>query len=300
MNEEIDRLYTNMHTVFDISFGEFTSIIKHITTVIKIDEFYSDIVKLDKMLMYLEKGGLLKIKKYLTSIELEDDVIKNIIVNTPEILLFSDRLEYIFPIFKGDDFKGYALLNENDYRAYSILSMKDRYYDVNYECYKNDLVVKSMLGSLSRKDVMDYYNITEKSSLLDKFYALSAKYNKRNYYFYKEENPLIALKAKLTTRDDDNLYYCDICGNGFNDHEDLKTYHIIPLEEGGVDDIYNIACMCNECSSSIKNMTYDEYSEDLIRGLYRRAEKKFPEYLVKMNSYFNSKGIVYQIGGKRK
>lgn len=305
----IDQIFENMNTIFNISKDEMTKIITHIL-YIDDDVFYKSVINSKSLLCFSEKN-LIKLKNYLKEMTDDDNLIKNIIVYIPEILLFSNNCNNIFPLYKSNEFKGIVLLNNEKYKAYDYHSYflnpnYNIFYDGNLNMYRvkkrNDIqeceiIVQSMLELLSRKDIMDYYGLNNNSTLEDKFYALSSRYNKRNYYFYKSENPLIGLKAKSTTYQEDGKYHCDICNKGFNVPDSLKTYHIVPLSEGGADEIYNIACLCDKCYSFIgggikihtmydKNFTDDDL---LIKILKARINNKVPGYSNKVNSYFRKR-----------
>ena len=295
----IDKIYQNMNKVFNISYEELAKIISHIIYIDK-DDFYKNIIKYESLMCFAEKN-LNKLKDYLSEMTDDDNLIKKIIINIPEIILFSDKCTNIFPLYKANEFKGIVLLNKEKYKAYDYYpdffnSNQKIIYDGNINMYRlktrnniqeSEIIVQSMLELLSRNDIMDYYGLNENSSLTDKFYALSSRYNKRNYYFYKTENPLIGLKSKLTTCQEDKKYHCDICNKGFSDLKELKTYHIIPLDNGGVDEIYNIVCLCERCNSFIKsNDMNTDYNEKLIEILKSRIQRKIPGYSNKVNSYF--------------
>ena len=298
---DLKKLYNNIHSVFYISPEEFKDIIVNILKLDKKGIFYHRLITPNRMIKCFEKENLLALRDYFSSLNLDLDTMIDTIIYIPEILFFADKLDSIFPIFKAKDFKGIALINNGEYKAYDYIDISDndKFYNYMYNkdydnpknvrkeiLYEDDTIVESMLEMLSRKDVMDYYGINEKSSLKEKFYALASQYNKRNYYFYKERNPLIEKKAIASTRTD-SKYHCDLCGRGLDDPEDLIAHHIIPVSKGGADEIYNIVCLCNRCNNLLKpHRNDDKYRSLLIMALKERLKKTNPEYINKVNNYF--------------
>lgn len=51
---------------------------------------------------------------------------------------------------------------------------------------------------------------------------------------------------KEAAKDRDN-YTCQKCGKYVNHHSRINAHHIVPLSEGGEDDIENISSLCNQC-----------------------------------------------------
>ena len=300
--KRFDEIYHDMHSVFNLNTLMVRDIIIHFLSVTFKDDFYKEFTKVDIMEKCLKKKNLIKLREFLLSIKLKPLDINVLLICTPEILLFSNRIMDIYPLFKSNEFKGYALLNGEKYKSYdsveeyflnNINNLQDEYSNLyaykekEKQDFENNLTVRSMLELLKRKDVMDYYDINSNSTLRDKFDALSSRYNKRNYYFYKVENPLIALKVKKSTYDIDKKYHCDLCNNGYDNIDKLKTAFIIPLEENGNDEIYNIVCLCQNCFQKYQNKYYDnDFKKEEISALKRRIGRKNPEYLNKIHSYF--------------
>ena len=304
-----NNIYRDMHSVFKLDPEIVRDIIIHLISISFKDDFYKEFMKVDSINKCFKKKNLLQLNNYFSSLKFTKSEINLLLKYTPEILLYSNRIRDIYPLYKSSDFKGYVLLNGEDYRAYDSVddflendgnNLKIDYSSINnfkeaisvdirrnLLDFENNLTVKSMLELLKREDVKDYYGIDDNSSLREKFDALSSKYNKRNYYFYKVENPLIAQKVKKSTYGVDKKYHCDLCNRGYDTIDELQTAFIVPLEDNGADEIYNMVCLCKNCYKDYKNKLHDiTYKKLLIESLTARIAKKNPEYLNKIRLYF--------------
>lgn len=133
-----------------------------------------------------------------------------------------------------------------------------------------------------------------------------------------KRNPEVSLRTKLRTRDKNGFMHCDFCGcssNSDNMYESNKstrmfeTHHIIPISEGGIDNLYNTACLCPGCHTRIHNylrlrkildagqnvelpegvlgefITFSEWG-NFIQNVRNRIAKDTPEYLSNFDELF--------------
>lgn len=288
-------IHDNIKQVFELEDEEVQLILSRIISLDPNDPFYKDSLNLDTFLVHFEIDNLNRVKRIFNELSSDKELAKQTLIYTPFILLFSEKPENIFFMCKDSDIKGYTIIHNNEFKSYNCISRlpksirdANNYDESNYE---NAFMVNSMLQSLQRKDVQEYYGIDENSTLEQKFYALSSNHNKRNYYFYKKRNPLLGVKALLSTLNkDDGKFHCDVCNSAFNSTDDLYIYHIKPLDNGGDDELYNISCLCSSCYDKAKKYALENASQtELIDGLKRRIKENFPDYINKVNSYFNQR-----------
>ncbi len=134
-----------------------------------------------------------------------------------------------------------------------------------------------------------------------------------------KRNPAVSLKTKLRTKDSEGFLHCDLCGNSSSDaniygsNRSIKmfeSHHIIPISEGGIDNVYNTACLCPGCHTRIHNylklrnkldsgkrddlpegtigeyLTMAEYGT-LLNNVRNRLIKDTPEYLPNFEKLFD-------------
>lgn len=192
LKDNLSRISSSLEKIFSINFDEFSLLIKTIIQDINVDDFYSKTLIYEGKISNFDEPQLLEIKKLFIHLGLSDLEIKKIIVTIPEILLFSNRIEDIYPIYKNNTFKGIVLINENDYRAYSYSESSYKLASLNNLANNkiNDYryLVENLLNSLKREDIKQQlgFEITEDTKLNDIFLALTKDYSRKNYYFKKK------------------------------------------------------------------------------------------------------------------
>ena len=141
--------------------------------------------------------------------------------------------------------------------------------------------------------------------------------SKRVRKTYKR-NPEVSLRTKLRTKDENGFMHCDFCGcssisdNMYGSNKSTRmfeTHHIIPISEGGIDNLYNTACLCPGCHTRIHNylrlrkifdsgqdvelpegvlgefITFSEWG-NFIQNVRNRILKDTPEYLPNFDELF--------------
>ncbi len=187
------KISLNFENVFSINFEEFSSLINTIIKDVTFDEFYNKLLKKKTQFNSFEESSLLEIKKVFINLGLGELEIKKIILTIPDVILFSDKIEDIYPIYKSNEFKGIAFVNDNEYRAYSYSesSYRLRYLNQILDSKTNnyDYIIESLLNSLKRKDVREELNIKSDNELdlKDKFTVLTRIYSKKNYYLKQKK-----------------------------------------------------------------------------------------------------------------
>jgi len=107
------------------------------------------------------------------------------------------------------------------------------------------------------------------------------------YEFWKKKhetgvrrNPVVAAITKRRACDCDGNYCCELCGEKAFEPSLFHSHHMIPLGEGGVDNIYNTVCLCPNCHSIVhsKRITLSQRA-----GLYEKIRQHLlddaPEYI---------------------
>lgn len=307
-----DVLFSIFNTTFDIDKLEFNEVMFQIMSInFDYDEFYGALYQNESFYECFKIENLTSLRNFLMQIGLDDQNLKRVINDVPEIVLLSTKIDSIYPLFKCDDFKGIAFLQGSSFKAFMLPKVIDffkvkkfRNYDFNieyerlislsyYNEYENKETVSQLMETLNRNDSMVYYGLTINSTLKDKFDALANVFDQFNYYFLKPRNLLVERQAKQTAMGDDQMYCCDLCAKKSADSKFLGTKHIIPLNQGGKDDIYNLACLCEECQGRIdRNHVNMARTEQILSALKRRLYDNYPQYHNVLLAWFNISGNV--------
>ena len=66
-----------------------------------------------------------------------------------------------------------------------------------------------------------------------------------------KRNAAVSLRTKLRTKDIHGYMHCDFCDSTSKSISMFESHHIIPISEGGIDNLYNTACLCPNCHTRI-------------------------------------------------
>lgn len=86
---------------------------------------------------------LTKLKENLKSVGLDELTIKNLIIKSPIIILFGDKLDDVFFLYKADKFYGYTILINNEYMTYMFNA------NVQSNVITNNTMIDMMLSSIA-------------------------------------------------------------------------------------------------------------------------------------------------------
>ena len=103
-------------------------------------------------------------------------------------------------------------------------------------------------------------------------------------------NPKVSLFTKLRTRDEQGVMHCDLCGEFASlDTRNFEAHHIIPLANGGIDNVYNTVCLCGNCHNRIHSKVPPTMFEigRMLEKVRERVIKTTPYYLQKFDRLFN-------------
>lgn len=182
LRNNTDDLFQNFHDIYKLNFKQTIDILERIINNALNDEFFKKMLENQEIDFLFDKNYLLRIKNHLLSFGITEETIKRIIINTPQILLFSNNIDNIHLLFKNNFYKGYVLTHNNDYKSYGFfnsLSIDD--YDIT-NC---DYIIRDMFNSLERNDIKTINNFNEKPKIQldDKINALTKENSKKNFYF---------------------------------------------------------------------------------------------------------------------
>ena len=146
---------------------------------------------------------------------------------------------------------------------------------------KDSSVPKEKKGPMSFSDMMKQFEKTPKGR------EILAKIKKG----YKR-NPYVSLYTKERAKDKDGNYCCDLCGGKSFFGDGFESHHLIPLKDGGVDNICNTVCLCSYCHDFIhsRKAPLTLYQQSKIwNDLYNYVKDRDPEFLDFVIKYFEYK-----------
>ena len=129
--------------------------------------------------LYLFSYELLsKLKENLKSVGLDELTIKNLIIKSPIIILFSDKLDNVFFLYKADKFYGYTILVNNEYMTYMFNN------NVQSNVITNNTMIDMMLSSVAdakkQEQLKVYFKHLERNYSLKNFYFKTIKDSKKD------------------------------------------------------------------------------------------------------------------------
>lgn len=103
-----------------------------------------------------------------------------------------------------------------------------------------------------------------------------------------KRNPVVAAITKKRARDQDGNYCCELCGSKSFDSRSFDSHHMIPISQGGIDNIYNTVCLCPSCHRLIhSNRVTLSQQFDLLHNIKIHLVKDNPEYLPEFDILFS-------------
>lgn len=162
----IKDIYNNIFDVFEITKEEFNTLILNIINSFQYNE---NLKKKEFSMNIFSIENLLELKSMLIKIGLTEEEIKKIIVKSPIILLYSDKLDNIYYLFKNKKYYGYTILDNKKYYTFLLND------NLNSNIISNNYIIEKMI---------DYYNI--KKFEKEDFDNLESDFKLKNYYFKKK------------------------------------------------------------------------------------------------------------------
>ncbi len=162
----IKDIYNNIFGVFEITKEEFNILILNIINSFQYNE---NLKKKEFSMNVFSIENLLELKSMLIKIGLTEEKIKRIIVKSPIILLYSDKLDDIYYLFKNKKYYGYTILDNKKYYTFLLNDY------LNSNIISNNYIIEKMI---------DYYNI--KKFEKEDFDKLESDFKLKNYYFKKK------------------------------------------------------------------------------------------------------------------
>lgn len=168
-----------IYQIFRITFGltskEFDALAKNLRMAVVCNDYLKEI----NSDLYLFSYELLsKLKENLKSVGLDELTIKNLIIKSPIIILFSDKLDNVFFLYKADKFYGYTILVNNEYMTYMFNN------NVQSNVITNNTMIDMMLSSVAdakkQEQLKVYFKHLERNYSLKNFYFKTIKDSKKD------------------------------------------------------------------------------------------------------------------------
>jgi len=162
----IETIYDNIFNVFKITQEDFKILISNMINAFQYNEKLNE-KEISVNIFSIE--NLQELKSMLTKIGLMEDEIKKVIVKSPIIILYSDKLSDIYYLFKNKKYCGYTILDNKEYNTFLLND------NLSSNIISNNYIIEKMI---------DYYNI--KNFEKEDFDNLESDFKLKNYYFKKK------------------------------------------------------------------------------------------------------------------
>lgn len=166
---DMSALYRNLKDVFDIGSEEFKQLL---TNLILAAEYNKDLFSSEFDLESFKPEFLKKLKGELSGLGFDNNAIREFIVKSPILLVYANKLDRVYYIYKNNKCHGYSVLY--DYR-YSTFLVNE---NLKSSVVENNYITDQMLR---------YYAKGEKSEISkNSFDELLCSNKVKNYYFKKK------------------------------------------------------------------------------------------------------------------
>ena len=187
---------------------------------------------------------------------------------------------------------------------------------------------KQIDDEIKQTEIAESLSDEDKQDLIDAESELNRESGQSNDFVYLHEvskkiknkpkrNVDVSLNTKKRTMDENGFMHCDLCESlgiideSYSSNKSTRmfeTHHLIPLSEGGIDNLYNTTCLCPSCHTRIHNylrlrkkinlgvefddsvmgefMTSSQYG-GLLKKVRERIMKSTPEYIPNFDKLFN-------------
>ena len=187
--------------ILNITQKDADNIVEVVKKCVERDDFYKN-VTLNDVDNIFQRDSILTIEKYLLSFGLSFEQVKEIIIQTPEILFYVNRLQDTYLIYQSGEFKGYVLLDGENYKAYRILEKKDQEIEDEEDVLIGDwrienipeylhvvddhsyqkMLEKAIIQLKTRPDLRALYGISENATTRELLDALTTAYSRKDLY----------------------------------------------------------------------------------------------------------------------
>lgn len=167
IKSNINQIYHNFYDVFELDISQVDTLI---INLIKTFKYNRKLSNKEYSTNIFSINNLSKIKEQLFQIGLSYDEIKKVIVKSPMIILYSEKLDYVYYLYKNRKYYGYIVLDSEGYDTYLFND------NLNSNVISNNYIVEQMLK---------YYN----ASSYDKetFDNMECDFKLKNYYLKRKK-----------------------------------------------------------------------------------------------------------------
>ncbi len=122
INLNLESIYKNLNTIFKINLEEFKTLIANLISFLENDENSNKRDFSEDALLF---NNLKELNKAIMNLSIDKDEIKYIIINSPIILLYSNKVDNMYFLHKKNTHFGYIVLNEDENDKYLLNNTSD-------------------------------------------------------------------------------------------------------------------------------------------------------------------------------
>lgn len=214
--------------------------------------------------------------------------IKNHIITNDEFEILESIAGIMLPISTSGLEEAKRLYSHNQF---ILKKLTEKENEINAKLNEIDQELKDI-------DFSNYSEEMESNNVLDAENEISE--NIFNYDFVSifdydnkiktKRNPKVSLSTKLRTIQNSGPIKCEMCGEFESfDTKSFESHHIIPLSQGGIDNIYNTVCLCGNCHRRIhSNIPFTfNLKWKMLLNVRNNLKNTTPYYVKKFDRLFN-------------
>lgn len=214
--------------------------------------------------------------------------IKNHTITKEEFEMLESIPGIMLPIGNSELEKAKQLYSNNQFILNKLIEKEE---EINIKLDEIDQELKDV-------DFSNYDEDAETNDILNAESELSE--NIFNYDFASifdydnkiktKRNPKVSLNTKLRTIQNGGAIKCEMCGEFESfDTKSFESHHIIPLSQGGIDNIYNTVCLCGNCHKRMHSNIPFTFSLKwkMLMNVRTNLKNTTPYYVKNFDRLFN-------------
>ena len=162
----ISTIYNSFMSVFDFEKEDIEALIINLIKSFSLNERLNE---KEYSASVFSEETLKGLKDEFKKLGIDSQMVKSIIIKSPIIILYADKLNSIYYLYKNKNYYGYTILDNYKYDTYLLNN------NINSNIISNNYIIDKMLN---------YYDITEYKN--ENFEKLESDFKLKNYYFKKK------------------------------------------------------------------------------------------------------------------
>lgn len=233
-----------------------------------------------KFINHKNREWLLNAKKYIQ--EGTNELTENDIIDTETVA----SIDFPYTLDRMNELQK-QLEEDGKFTKKVALETKKRINKIKkLDAIDQELKIKSNDELSEDEFLQEEENMINVDKSFDELYD---DWKKRHIGINVKRNPVVAAITKNRSRDNEGNFCCEMCNAKNFESYSFDCHHMIPLANGGIDNIYNTVCLCPNCHRYVHSKKITLYQRyNLFLKIRKHLEEENPEYISKLDEMISS------------